>query len=283
MNSSTISSSDYDFVRDLVRRSSAIVLEGDKQYLVESRLFAVMQREGIASIDQLVQQVRQRPHGQLERKVIEAMTTNETSFFRDVHPFEALKKAVLPALIEQRAGARRLDLWCAASSTGQEPYSIAMLLCDAFPALSQGWTVNFIATDLNAEVLERARSGRFSQLEINRGLPAPYMVKFFRREGTDWVLKDEVRSRVTFRQLNLARPWTELPRMDVVFIRNVLIYFDQETKRDILARIRQLLRPDGYLFVGGSESTIHIDTAYTPETHGRSVYFRVRGDGARTD
>lgn len=279
----TLSETDLEYVRRIVYDGSSIVIEPTKRYLVDARLGPVAREAGVGTIAELVARLRTTRTEGLHAKVIEAMTTNETSFFRDVHPFEALKKAVLPALIEQRAGARRLDLWCAASSTGQEPYSIAMLLCDAFPALSQGWTVNFIATDLNAEVLERARSGRFSQLEINRGLPAPYMVKFFRREGTDWVLKDEVRGRVTFRQLNLARPWTELPRMDVVFIRNVLIYFDQETKRDILARIRQLLRPDGYLFVGGSESTIHIDTAYTPETHGRSVYFRVRGDGARTD
>lgn len=275
MNS--INASDFDFVRELVRRSAAIVLESDKQYLVESRLSPLAQREGFQSLSQLLTQVRRQPDSALGWKVVAAMTTNETSFFRDIHPFEALRRAVLPALLARREATRRLDLWCAACSTGQEPYSIAMLLTDAFPVLSKGWVVTVLASDLNEDVLERARAGRFSQVEVNRGVPAAYLVKYFRRTGAEWQLKDEILRRVTFRSLNLARPWADLPPMDVVFLRNVLIYFDQETKRDILGRVRQLLRPDGYLFVGGTESTIHIDCGYAPVAFEKSVYFQVRG------
>ncbi len=189
------------------------------------------------------------------------MVTTESSFFRDHHPFEALRNVVLPDLINRRRPERSLNIWCAASSHGQEPYSIAILLRDHFPELA-GWKVTLLASDLSREVLARAREGRYNQIEVNRGLPAALLLKHFEQHGTDWQLKLPVRHMVEFQEINLARPWPALPRMDLVLIRNVMIYFDVETKKDILARLASLLRPDGYLVLGGAETTINLNGSY---------------------
>ncbi|HYC33213.1 MAG TPA: protein-glutamate O-methyltransferase CheR [Gemmatimonadales bacterium] len=268
-----IASGDFDFIRDLIRRRSAIVLEPGKEYLVESRLGAVAREEGFASLEHLVTELRTRPSNGLHRRVVEAMTTNETTFFRDIHPFDALRQAILPELIERRASQRQLTIWCAACSSGQEPYSISMLLREHFPALT-GWTVRIVATDLSGEMLERARSGRYSQLEVNRGLPASYLVKYFRKQGLEWQLAEEVRRMVEYRELNLNEPWPGVPPADLVFLRNVLIYFDVETKRSILAKVRRVLRPDGYLFLGGSETTMGLDDTYQRMPVGKAVCYR---------
>jgi chemotaxis protein methyltransferase CheR len=271
----TLSYSDFDYVRTLVQKRSAIVLEDEKSYLAESRLLSLARREGYPSVADLVAQLRVGTVNGLHQRVVEAMTTNETSFFRDIHPFEALRKVVLPQLIEARKATRRLHIWSAASSTGQEPYSLAILLREHFPQLA-GWDVRILATDLSTEVLARAREGIYGQIEINRGLPATLLVKYFQRQGVNWQLKDDLRKMVEFRAMNLIEPWPTMPSMDIVLIRNVLIYFDVPTKKDILGKTRRLLRPDGYLFLGGAESTFNLDDAFERMQLERASVYRLR-------
>ncbi|MFN8545612.1 MAG: protein-glutamate O-methyltransferase CheR [Candidatus Binatia bacterium] len=267
---------EFEYIQKLVRERSAIVLEDGKVYLADSRLAPLAREEGFQSITELVAQLRGERFGRLHRRVVEAMTTNETSFFRDLHPFEALRSAIFPELVGRRATTRTLDIWCAASSTGQEPYSLALTIREHFPALAT-WNVRITATDLNTEVLARAGRGTYSQLEVNRGLPAPMLVKYFERKGLEWQLKDDVRRLVTFRELNLAESWPTMGPLDLVMLRNVLIYFDVETKRAILGKVRRLLRPDGYLFLGGAETTINLDDGFERAQFGKAWAYRVRG------
>jgi chemotaxis protein methyltransferase CheR len=252
---------DFEFVCRLVRDRSAIVLEPGKEYLVEGRLTPIARQLELGSVSALVARLRTGPDNGLAARVVEAMATTETSFFRDLHPFETLRTAVLPDLIRRRAGEKRLEVWCAACSTGQEPYSLAILLRQHFPDLA-GWRVGILATDLSGEVLGRAREGRYTQLEVNRGLPAALLVKYFRQHGSTWELAEDVRRMVEFREMNLIRPWPPLPRLDLVFLRNVMIYFDVDTKKSILGRLARVLRPDGYLLLGGAETTLNLDDSF---------------------
>ena len=210
----------------------------------------------------------------LEADITEALTTNETYFFRDVHPFDALKTVVLPELIKARSAERRLSIWCGASSTGQEPYSMAMLLYDEFPQLLS-WKVDFIATDYSEETLQRAREGAYNQLEVNRGLPAHKLTKHFTYDGVVWRLKDRLRKMVQFRHLNLLKPWPGMPKLDLVFLRNVLIYFDLPTKQAILGKIRDRLQPDGFLFLGAAETTMNIDNEFQRRSVGRTSCYHL--------
>jgi chemotaxis protein methyltransferase CheR len=235
----------------------------------------VARGEGCASLQDLVARLRTQPTNGLHQKVIEAMTTNETSFFRDFHPFEALRKTIVPELMAKREKERKLNFWCAASSSGQEPYTVAMVLREHFPSLAN-WTVRFLATDLSMEMVERARVGRYSQLEVNRGVPAPLLVKYFQRLGVEWQVKDELREMIDFRQLNLVDSWPSMSEFDLVFIRNVLIYFDVPTKRAILAKVRRLLRPDGYLFLGAAETTLNIDEGFERIQFEKAGCYRLR-------
>lgn len=256
-----MSPDDFSFVCRFVRDRSAIVLDSGKEYLVETRLAPVAKALQIGSVTDLIGRLRAGSTEELRGRVMEAMVTTETSFYRDAHPFEALRTSVLPDLIRRRAQARRLNVWSAACSTGQEPYSIALMLREHFPELG-GWDVSLLATDLSAEVLAKAREGKYSQLEANRGLPAAMLVKYFRQYGTGWQLNENVRRSVDFREMNLVRPWPALPKMDLVFLRNVMIYFDVETKKGILNRVAKLLNPDGYLVLGGAETTLNLDTSF---------------------
>ncbi|MBK6697851.1 MAG: protein-glutamate O-methyltransferase CheR [Myxococcales bacterium] len=271
----TVSQPDIAFLRELVYKRSAIVIEPDKDYLVEARLGPVARDQGYGSIGDLVTKLRGGAHAspELTTRVVEAMTTNETTFFRDTGPFEALEKRILPELIKARAATKTLTIWSAACSTGQEPYSVAMLLDEAFPQLKD-WRIRILATDLSTAVLDRAREGKYRQLEVNRGLPARLLVKYMERVGTDWRLKSELRQRVEFRQMNLVEPWSHTGRFDVIFLRNVLIYFDVETKKGILGRMRQTLAPDGFLFLGGAETTLHLDPSYEREQYERATFYR---------
>jgi chemotaxis protein methyltransferase CheR len=273
----TITASEFDYIRRLVLEQSAIVLEEDKQYLVESRLLPLARREGFDSLASLVACLRTKILDGLHRKVVEAMTTNETSFFRDFHPFEALRKSILPQLMTRRAYSKELNFWCAACSSGQEPYSLAVLLHEYFPNLA-GWNVRIIATDLCAEILARAREGRYSQLEVNRGLPASLLVKYFLRHGSDWRILEDLRRGVEFQIINLAETWPLLPPMDIVLMRNVLIYFGLETKKKILSKVRQLLKPDGLLFLGGAETTFNLDDAFERVQFDRTICYRIGKD-----
>lgn len=271
---STLTRADFDYIRDVVRRQSAIVLDPGKEYLVESRLLPIARTTG-GSIATLVTQMRREPAGVLTAQVVDAMTTNETSFFRDNHPFEALAKHVVPELVRTRSAERRLSFWCGASSSGQEPYTIAMVLRDALAA-HPGWTTSLLATDLSAEMLARTRAARYSQLEVNRGLPVTMLVKHFDKVGTEWVVKPELRSTVQTRPLNLAVPFPVMGPFDVVFLRNVLIYFDTPTKKAVLDRVRRVLRPGGYLFLGGAETTLTIDDAWERVVLDRATAYRPR-------
>ncbi len=266
--------SDYDYISRLVRERSAIVLESGKEYLVELRLKRILRMAGLDTMEHLVIRLRSNQSGDLRRAVVEAMTTNETSFFRDVHPFETLRKSILPEVI-QRSANRELHLWCAACASGQEAYTIAMVLCEHFPEL-QNRKLRLLATDLSSLMIARSREGRYSQLEINRGLPAAMLVKYFQKVGMDWQIKDTLRQMIEFRELNLAAPWPRLPPLDIVFLRNVLIYFDDTTKKDILNKLQQVLRPGGYLFLGGAETTLNLDARFEQVKFERTICYRVR-------
>ena len=276
MTTLELTPADYDFIRTLVRDRAAIVLEQEKQYLIETRLQMLAKTDGFPSVNHLMAEVRSGKVS-VHTRVVEAMTTNETSFFRDLEPFEALRKLVLPELMARREHERKLHFWCAASSTGQEPYSIAMLLREFQPSLKD-WQLHIQASDLAHPVLERARRGVFTQLEVNRGLPATLLCKYFLKQGTEWLLKDDIRSMVEFFQMNLVAPWPALPPMDAIFLRNVLIYFDVATKQQILARVRKTLRPDGFLFLGGAETTMNLDDAFERVAYARSGCYRLRRD-----
>lgn len=274
---STLAASDFDFISALARRESALVLERGKEYLVEARLGPIATREGFASLAAFIAAVRSNVS--FQARVVDALTTNETYFFRDFHPFESLRRTILPELIARRAESRRLTLWCAASSTGQEPYTIAMLIREHFPALLT-WKIDILATDLSPTVLKQAESGRYNQIEVNRGLPATYLVKYFTQQNGAWFIKPEIRAMVQFRALNLIQPWPILPACDLVFIRNVLIYFDVETKRGILKKIQPILRPDGTLFLGSSETTLNLDPHWVPVSQGSTVVYRAAAAAA---
>jgi len=248
-----ISPADFDFIRERVAEHAGIVLGPDKKYLVEARLRPLLPRCGLPSLARLAHELRLHPTGELLMLVVEAMTTNETSFFRDMPVFDSLRQVVFPELIKARAATKQLDLWCAASSSGQEPYSILMLLRESFPELAS-WRIRYIASDISTPMLERTRDGIYSQHEVNRGLPARLLTKYFDRRGLEWQVKRELRESLELHKINLVETWPNLPRLDIVMIRNVLIYFDADTKRRILQRIEALLRPDGYLFLGTAES-----------------------------
>lgn len=268
--------SDFDFVQKLIQQKAAIVLDNGKQYFVESRLTPLAQNTGHDSIEKLILALRQNPHNsRMVEQVVEAITIHETSFFRDIHPFKCMKEVVMPSLLEKRASQHTLNLWCAACSSGQEPYTVTMLLRENFPQL-QSWNVRFIATDISNQILGRAREGKFSQLEVNRGLPAPLLLKHFEKQGLEWQIKPQLRSSIEFRKLNLIDNWPPMPKMDVVFLRNVLIYFDVETKRRILGEVRKLLNPDGFLFLGAAEMPMSIDNAFERIDYPRSGCYKLR-------
>jgi chemotaxis protein methyltransferase CheR len=271
----TLAAPDFDYIAQLVHRRSAIVLEPGKEYLAESRLESIARDHGLASVGELVSNMR---NGKLDLSdaVVDAMTTNETSFFRDAHPFNAFRDSVLPELIEARRVARAITIWCGACSSGQEPYSLAMIIREHFPELAS-WQVRIIATDISPSMLQRTREGRFSQLEVNRGLPAPMLVKHFTRDGMHWVVNDDLKQMVSAQYLNLNERWPVMPPLDLVFMRNVLIYFDVPTKQQILAKVRQQLRPDGLLLLGGAETTMNLDANFERVSHGRSTWYRPTG------
>ncbi len=274
----SLSVEDFAFISDFVRRRSAIVMDAGKEYLAETRLSHVVQKEGLESIASLIRTLRQGGARELEGAVVEAMTTNETSFFRDLKPFDLLRLELLPNLIAARRSTRTISMWCAAASTGQEPYSVLMMIDQHFPEL-RDWRINFVATDISNEVLGKARAGIYTQFEVNRGLPAQMLVRYFDGQGGKWQIKPELRARVQFKEMNLIEPWAAMEPMDIVFIRNVLIYFDQPTKTAILGKIRKTLRPDGTLLLGGAESTLGLDDNFTAVRSQGSTFYRLQTGG----
>jgi len=267
---------DYEFLRKLLKERSGLDLSSDKQYLVESRLNPLARRVGLSSIAELVAKIKSGTEA-LTSEVVEAMTTNETFFFRDRIPFDHLRQTVLPGLVQARANRRALRIWCAASSTGQEPYSIAMCIKEFAPLAR--WRVEIVATDLSHGVLEKSKAGIFSQFEVQRGLPIQMLVKYFTQSGDLWQINADIRAMVQHRQLNLLQDFSHLGSFDVIFCRNVLIYFDQETKTAIFDRLARVLEPDGVLALGAAESVVGISDAFKPDPERRGLY---RPNAART-
>jgi chemotaxis protein methyltransferase CheR len=261
---------DYEFLRKLLKERSGLDLSVDKQYLVESRLLPLARRANLPGLGELVQKLKGGAEA-LATDVVEAMTTNETFFFRDKIPFDHLRSTILPELLQARASRRSLRIWCAASSTGQEPYSIAMCLKEIAPALA-GWRVELVATDLSQAVLEKSKSGIFSQFEVQRGLPIQMLVKYFAQTGELWQINADIRAMVQFRQLNLLQDFSHLGTFDVIFCRNVLIYFDQDTKIGVFNRLARIIEPDGFLVLGAAETVVGLTEAFRPHPERRSLY-----------
>ena len=261
---------DYEFLRKFLKERSGLDLSPDKQYLVESRLIPLARRAGLPGIAEIVQKMKGGSEP-LISDVVEAMTTNETFFFRDKIPFENLRDIILPTMLQARASRRVLRIWCAASSTGQEPYSIAMCLKEMGSALA-GWRIEILATDLSRGVLEKSKAGIFSQFEVQRGLPIQMLVKHFTQVGELWQLNADIRAMVQHRQLNLLQDFSHLGTFDVIFCRNVLIYFDQDTKAGIFDRLARAIEPDGVLTLGAAESVVGISDAFKPFPERRGLY-----------
>jgi len=273
MTTATLNTHTFEFISKLIRTKAAIVLEPTKAYLVESRLNPVARDNGFDSLEKLVLEL-QRPGSQkLTQQVVEAMTTNETSFFRDLHPFDALKQQILPELIEKRSKERTLTIWSNACSSGQEVYTIAMIIREHFPELLN-WKLKLIASDLSTQILDKARQGTFNQTEVSRGLPMPLLIKNFVKNGLTWQIKEDIRKMVDFRVINLVEPFPIMPTPDIVFLRNVLIYFAPEMKRDILNKVRKVMKPDGYLFLGGAETTMNLNVAFERTQIGKAVCYK---------
>jgi chemotaxis protein methyltransferase CheR len=261
---------DYEFLRKLMKDRSGLVLSADKQYLVESRLLPVARKRGINGLGDLVQKLKSGNES-LAVEVVEAMTTNESFFYRDKIPFDHFRDTILPSLHRSRSGRKRLRIWCAAASTGQEPYSLAMCLKE-MGGMFAGWRVEIIGTDLSTEVLEKAKAGLYSQFEVQRGLPIQMLVKHFAANGELWQVSAELRAMVQFRPLNLLHDFSHLGMFDVVFCRNVLIYFDQATKIGVLDRIARILEPDGYLALGAAETVVGLTESFKPLAERRGLY-----------
>jgi chemotaxis protein methyltransferase CheR len=262
---------DYDYLRTLLKARSGLVLSADKHYLVESRLLPVARKAGLFNLTGLVGRLKGADAEPLIVEVVEAMTTNESSFFRDRIPFDQFRDTIMPALLAARAGSRRIRIWCAAAATGQEPYTLAICLKEMGKEL-RGWRVEILATDLSQDVLEKAKSGIYNQFEVQRGLPVLMLIKYFSQVGELWQIAPEIRGMVKFMPLNLLHDFSHLGAFDVVFCRNVLIYFDQATKTDVLERIAAVTERDGYLVLGGAETVVGLTEAFGPLPDRRGLY-----------
>ena len=266
-----LSNHNYAFLQAYIQRESGIALGEDKLYLLKSRLLPIMERERVRSLDELCDRLRNAATPDLRRHLVEAMTTHETSFFRDPAVYDALRASIIPAIARSRQATRSLRIWSAACSSGQEPYSLAMLLLELGYV---DWRIEILGTDLSTQILERAATGSYLQIEVNRGLPAPMLVKYFQRAGLNWEAKCEVRKLVRFTQFDLRNNMGALGAFDLVLCRNVLIYFDLETRKRILGNIRGVLHPGGYLLLGSSETTFNLDDNFVRSTCGATTVYQ---------
>ena len=269
-NPAALSPVNYAFLQKYIHAESGIVIEGDKQYLLESRLLPLLRDNRIDSLDALSSKLAARSSPSLGKLVIEAMTTNETLFFRDPVMFVGLRKQVLPALFDRVKGTRKVRIWSAAASTGQEAYSIAMMLLEMGRSKSE---FEIVGTDISTQVLDRASAGKYVQFEVNRGLPTPYLMKYFSRSALEWQIKDEIRSLVRFDQLDLRQNFRSLGNFDLILCRNVLIYFDTDTKKKIVAQIRSLMSPGAVLVLGCAETVINIHDGFKRNAIGQSTFY----------
>ena len=261
---------EYEYLRKFLKDHSGLDLSADKQYLIESRLLPLARKAGLSGLTELVQKL-QAGSSALIASVVEAMTTNETFFFRDKVPFDHFRDTIMPEVFMARAGRRSVRIWCAAGSTGQEPYSLAMSLKEMGAALT-GWRVEIIATDLSQEVLEKAKAGIYSQFEVQRGLPIQMLMKYFKQTGETWQINPELRAMIQHRQLNLLHDFAQLGTFDVIFCRNVLIYFDQDTKINIFNRLARQIEPDGFLVLGAAETVVGLTDTFRPIPERRGLY-----------
>ena len=261
---------DFDFVSRLIKSKSGLVLSEDKTYLLESRLMPIARKRGLKDLGELISAMRGGDR-QLVEDVVDAMTTNESFFFRDTKPFDQFRHVVLPHMIKARASKRHLRIWCAAASSGQEPYSLAMIL-DEFKSQLSGWRIEIIGTDISREILTKARAGLYSQFEVQRGLPINLLVKYFQKQEDQWQISADIRSKVQYKEFNLLDDFRPLGQFDIVYCRNVLIYFDQPTKSDVLSRISALMPDDGFLFLGGAETVLGISDKFKPLARQRGIY-----------
>ncbi|NOX31797.1 MAG: protein-glutamate O-methyltransferase CheR [Actinobacteria bacterium] len=270
-----IGTQDFEFLRKLVRSESGIELDQNHQYLVDSRLPPVARQYKLAGIGEVMRQLRRSRDKKLQVDVIDAMTTNETSFFRDQHPFEDLTEHVIPKIIEANPPGTPVTIWCAAASSGQEPYTLAMMINESFPELVRDRQIKIVATDLSRTMIKRTEEGRYSQFEVNRGLPASLLLDYFEQDGREWVIRQDLRDMIETSVVNLLEPWPTVPKCDLVLLRNVMIYFSPDTKREILRRIRaEVLRPGGYLMLGSSETLIGIDDNYEKHKMDKGSIYR---------
>jgi chemotaxis protein methyltransferase CheR len=276
-STSGLAAGDFSYVASLVGQEAAIEIGPDKHYLVEQRLSALARQQTLDSISQLLSRARADASGRTAALIVDAMTTNETSFFRDPTLFEFLRAELLPELIERNRTTRTLRIWCGATSSGQEPYSLTMLLREHFPEVFDTWRVRILASDISPTMVARTRAGRYGRIEVNRGLPANLLVKHFTRDGLEWEIDERMRRMVETREINLARPFNLAERFDLVLLRNVLIYFSVETKRAVLGRVRQCLAPGGALFLGSSESTMQIDDTWVRRAYGNISCYQPDG------
>jgi chemotaxis protein methyltransferase CheR len=264
--------SDFDLYKDLLKEKSGLTITPDKSYLLDSRLTPIARKWGYSNLETLTMNLRGVPSPDLVKDVVEAMTTNETSFFRDAKPFDQFRDIVLPYLIQNRK-TKRVRIWCAACSTGQEPYSLAMIIKEQGAKLA-GWNFEIIATDISTEVLDTAKKAEYSQFEVQRGLPIQMLMKYFEQKADRWCLKQEIKSMVQYKFLNLLEPMFALGKFDVIFCRNVLIYFDRETKAMVLENMAPQLAEDGFLFLGGAETVLGITTTFKPMENSRGIYLK---------
>ena len=255
-----------------IYRDSGIVLDDSKQYLIESRLASVLEQHRLTHLDDLCAMLCMTGGISLRQEIVEAMTTNETLFFRDEQAFTALQRHVLPELVHARREVRKLNIWSAASSTGQEAYSVAMMLNEMNLA---GWTYRILATDINSQVIDRARKGRYRKIEVSRGLPAEYLDKYFDQHEMEWQISDRIRSMVEFAQFDLRRSMKSFGSFDLVLCRNVLIYFDVETKKNILKEIRDCLSEQGFLLLGCAESILNLDIEFEKRLFDQATFYQV--------
>jgi chemotaxis protein methyltransferase CheR len=270
---------DFEFITALLRKRSGLVLTRDKLYLLESRLTPVARAAGLGGLPGLIDAIRKRGDPRLIDEVVDAMTTNESFFFRDIKPFDQFRDHVLPELMKARAATRHIRIWSAACSSGQEPYSLCMILKDNAAKLT-GWKIEILGTDISRQMLIKARRGIYSQFEVQRGLPIQNLVKYFGQEGDRWIISAELRNMVTFREFNLLDDPRPLGPFDVIFCRNVLIYFDQDTKAKVLHQIGTVLRPDGYLYLGGAETVLGVTDRFAPIAGMRGIYGHADRDAA---
>ncbi|KAA0076988.1 protein-glutamate O-methyltransferase CheR [Tardiphaga sp. P9-11] len=261
---------DYDFLRKFLKERSGLDLSADKQYLVESRLMPLARKANLSGIEELVQKIRNGSSA-VASDVVEAMTTNETFFFRDKVPFDHLRDVVLPEMIQARAARKSLRIWCAAASTGQEPYSIAMTIKEMSARLA-GWRIEIIGTDISQQVLEKSKSGIYTQFEVQRGLPIQLLVKYFKQTGEMWQINPDIRSMIQYRPLNLLQDFSSMGKFDIIFCRNVLIYFDQDMKTQIFGRLAKCMEPDGFLALGAAETVVGLTDAFKPHADKRGLY-----------